>query len=124
MAPLATNAVGLFARLKLDYVGRAWHRGSLRLEPCQITFSALTFTLPAETYDVQVESDAPDDYLFTGQYSLGILFGNGMAIGKGKSDAGQGGRLGRSNMAYWDTNAETKAEARKRRRKAADAAVK
>ena len=55
---------------------------------------------------------------------MGILFGNGLAIGKGKSDAGQGGRLGRSNMAYWGTNAEAKSEARKRRRKAADAAVK
>jgi hypothetical protein len=53
----------------------------------------------------------------------GILTGNVMAIGKGKPNAGQGGRLGRSNMAYWGTNAEAKAEARKRRRQAGRNAV-
>ncbi|HEX6323776.1 MAG TPA: hypothetical protein VFZ36_08625 [Vicinamibacterales bacterium] len=41
-----------------------------------------------------------------------------MAIGRGKPDAGKGGKLGRSNMAYWGTNDEEKAAARKRRRKA------
>ena len=41
-----------------------------------------------------------------------------MAIGRGKADAGKGGRLGRSNMAYWGTNAEAKEEGRKRRRRA------
>lgn len=40
-----------------------------------------------------------------------------MAIDKsGKPDAGRGGRLGRSNMAYWGTNDEAKEAARKRRR--------
>ena len=46
-----------------------------------------------------------------------------MAIGRGKADAGKGGRLGRSNMAYWGTNAEAKEEGRKRRRRAAREAV-
>jgi len=42
----------------------------------------------------------------------------GMAIGRGKPNAGQGGRLGRSNMAYWGTNDEEKEHGRKRRRRA------
>jgi hypothetical protein len=46
-----------------------------------------------------------------------------MAIGRGKPDAGKGGRLGRSNMAYWGTNDEEKAAARKRRRRADREAV-
>lgn len=46
-----------------------------------------------------------------------------MAIGRGKPEAGKGGRLGRSNMAYWGTNDEEKEAARKRRRRAARAAV-
>jgi DNA transformation protein len=41
-----------------------------------------------------------------------------MAIGKGKPDAGKGGKLGRSNMAYWGTNDEAKEDGRKRRRRA------
>jgi len=46
-----------------------------------------------------------------------------MAINKGKPDAGKGGKLGRSNMAYWGTNAEEKEDARKRRRQADRAAL-
>ena len=46
-----------------------------------------------------------------------------MAIGRGKPDAGKGGRLGRSNMAYWGTNDEAKEEGRKRRRRADREAV-
>jgi hypothetical protein len=46
-----------------------------------------------------------------------------MAIGRGKPDAGKGGRLGRSNMAYWGTNDEEKEAARKRRRRADREAV-
>jgi DNA transformation protein and related proteins len=41
-----------------------------------------------------------------------------MAIGKDKPDAGKGGKLGRSNMAYWGTNDEAKEDGRKRRRRA------
>jgi len=41
-----------------------------------------------------------------------------MAIGRGKPEAGKGGKLGRSNMAYWGTNDEEKLAARKRRRRA------
>ena len=40
-----------------------------------------------------------------------------MGIGRGKPDAGKGGTLGRSNMAYWGTNAEAEEEGRKRRRR-------
>lgn len=39
-----------------------------------------------------------------------------MAILKGRSDAGQGGKLGHSNMDHWETTEEIKAAARKRRR--------
>lgn len=46
-----------------------------------------------------------------------------MAVGRGKPDAGKGGKLGRSNMAYWGTNAEEKESARKRRRRADRAAI-
>ena len=46
-----------------------------RLAGAPVTFSAVTFegTLPAEIYDVQVESYPPGDYLFTGRYSLAEL---------------------------------------------------
>lgn len=39
-----------------------------------------------------------------------------MAFQKIKPDAGKGGKLGRSNMAYWGTNDEAKAAGRKARR--------
>lgn len=50
-----------------DEHGLGW-----RLEGAPVTFSAITLdgTLPAETYDVQIESYPPGDYLITGQYSL------------------------------------------------------
>jgi hypothetical protein len=41
-----------------------------------------------------------------------------MAIQKIKPEAGKGGKLGRSNMAYWGTNDEAKAAARTARRNA------
>jgi hypothetical protein len=42
-----------------------------------------------------------------------------MAILKGLSDAGQGGKRGHSNMDHWEFNEEIKEAARKRRRLAA-----
>ena len=41
-----------------------------------------------------------------------------MALEKIKPEAGRGGKLGRSNMAYWGTNEEAKGAARKARRTA------
>jgi hypothetical protein len=41
-----------------------------------------------------------------------------MAFEKGKPDGGKGGKLGRSNMAYWGTNDEAKVAGRKGRRAA------
>lgn len=45
-----------------------------RLEGVAAVFSAITFdgTL-LDMYDVQIESDPPGDYLFTGRYSLAQL---------------------------------------------------
>jgi hypothetical protein len=53
-----------------DEHGLGW-----RLEGAPVTFSAITLdsTLPAETYDVQIESDPPGEYLFIGRYSLAEL---------------------------------------------------
>lgn len=42
-----------------------------------------------------------------------------MAILKGLTDAGQGGKRGHSNMDHWEFNDEIKSAARKRRRLAA-----
>ncbi|HKP37859.1 MAG TPA: hypothetical protein VJT71_13460 [Pyrinomonadaceae bacterium] len=39
-----------------------------------------------------------------------------MAISKGKSDAGQGGKLGHSNQDHWDFTEAIKDAARKQRR--------
>jgi len=39
-----------------------------------------------------------------------------VAIAKGKSDAGQGGKRGHSNMDHWDYTEAIKAAARKQRR--------
>jgi len=39
-----------------------------------------------------------------------------VAIGKGKPDGGQGGRLGHSNQDHWEYTEEVKEAARKRRR--------
>lgn len=39
-----------------------------------------------------------------------------MSILKGKSDGGQGGKLGHSNMEHWEFTEEIKAASRKRRR--------
>ena len=39
-----------------------------------------------------------------------------MSILKGLTDAGQGGKLGHSNMDHWEFNEEIKLAARKRRR--------
>jgi len=39
-----------------------------------------------------------------------------MAISKGKSEAGQGGKRGHSNMDHWVFNEEVKEAARKQRR--------
>ena len=39
-----------------------------------------------------------------------------MAIGKGRADAGQGGKRGHSNMDHWVFNDEVKEAARKQRR--------
>ena len=46
-----------------------------RLEGAPVVFSAITFDgkLTADTYDVQIESYPPGEYLFTGQYSLAEL---------------------------------------------------
>jgi hypothetical protein len=51
------------------------HGFSWQIHGVPAIFSAITFdgTLPAETYDVHVESDPPGDYIFTGQYSLDEL---------------------------------------------------
>jgi hypothetical protein len=46
-----------------------------------------------------------------------------MAVGRGKSDAGQGGRRGHSNMAHWMFSEEHKEFARKARRLEAKQAV-
>lgn len=45
------------------------------MEGIQATFSVITCeaTLPSETYDVQIESAPPGDYVFTGRYSLDEL---------------------------------------------------
>ena len=40
-----------------------------------------------------------------------------MANSKVKTEGGQGGKLGHSNMHYWGTNDEAKDSSRKRRRK-------
>ena len=47
-----------------------------------------------------------------------------MAFDKIKPDAGKGGKLGRSNMAYWGTNDEAKTAGRKARRAADRGAIK
>lgn len=39
-----------------------------------------------------------------------------MAIGKGKPDGGQGGKLGHSNQDHWEYTEEVKLAAKKRRR--------
>jgi hypothetical protein len=46
-----------------------------------------------------------------------------MAIRKVKPEAGQGGGLGRSNMAYSGSNDEAKAAGRRRRRQAGHQAI-
>ena len=46
-----------------------------------------------------------------------------MGILKGKSDAGQGGNRGHSNMDHWVFNEEIKDASRKRRRISAKAAI-
>jgi hypothetical protein len=46
-----------------------------------------------------------------------------VGIEKVKPNAGSGGKLGHSNMAYWGTNDEAKAGGRKRRRQADHQAV-
>ena len=46
-----------------------------------------------------------------------------MAFPKMKPDGGKGGKLGRSNMAYWGTNDEAKAGGRKARRAAGRSAI-
>ena len=46
-----------------------------------------------------------------------------MAFPKIKPDGGKGGKLGRSNMAYWGTNDEAKAAGRKARRAAGRRAI-
>jgi hypothetical protein len=46
-----------------------------------------------------------------------------MAIDKSAPEAGKGGKLGRSNMAYWGTNDEAKSAARKARRLAGKSAI-
>lgn len=53
-----------------DEHGLGW-----RLEGAPVTFSAITLggTMPAETYDVQIESYPPGEYLFTGRYPLAEL---------------------------------------------------
>ena len=47
-----------------------------------------------------------------------------MAIPKGKSDAGQGGKRGHSNMDHWDYTEAIKAAARKQRRLEAKTKIK
>ena len=47
-----------------------------------------------------------------------------MAISKGLSDAGQGGKRGHSNMDHWETTEEIKLAAKKRRRLAAKSEIK
>ncbi|MEO8436745.1 MAG: hypothetical protein ABI596_17740 [Pyrinomonadaceae bacterium] len=47
-----------------------------------------------------------------------------MAILKGLTDAGQGGKRGHSNMDHWEFNDEIKSAARKRRRLAAKIEIK
>jgi hypothetical protein len=46
-----------------------------RLDGVPASFSAITFdaTLPANRYDIQIESYPPGDYIFTGQFSLDEL---------------------------------------------------
>jgi hypothetical protein len=46
-----------------------------------------------------------------------------MGIEKVKPNAGSGGKLGHSNMAYWGSNDEAKAAGRRRRRQADHKAV-
>ena len=46
-----------------------------------------------------------------------------MSFQKIKPDAGKGGKLGRSNMAYWGTNDEAKAAGRQARRAADRSAI-
>jgi hypothetical protein len=46
-----------------------------------------------------------------------------VAIGKGKPDGGQGGRLGHSNQDHWEYTEEVKEAARKRRRQTARAQI-
>jgi hypothetical protein len=47
-----------------------------------------------------------------------------MAISKGKSDSGQGGKRGHSNMDHWEFTEEIKRAAKKRRRLAAKTEIK
>lgn len=47
-----------------------------------------------------------------------------MAIPKGKSDGGQGGKLGHSNQDHWEYTEEIKLAAKKRRRLKAKAEIK
>lgn len=47
-----------------------------------------------------------------------------MAILKGLTDAGQGGKRGHSNMDHWEFNDEVKSASRKRRRLAAKIEIK
>jgi hypothetical protein len=47
-----------------------------------------------------------------------------VAISKGLSDAGQGGKRGHSNMDHWETTEEIKLAAKKRRRLTAKSEVK
>jgi len=46
-----------------------------------------------------------------------------MAILKGRTDAGQGGKRGHSNMDHWETTEEIKLAAKKRRRLAAKSEI-
>lgn len=46
-----------------------------------------------------------------------------MALPKTKSEGGQGGRLGHSNMVHWESTEEIKVAARKKRRKEAKAQI-
>jgi hypothetical protein len=50
--------------------------------------------------------------------AAGAVREDAMAFQKIKPDAGKGGKLGRSNMAYWGTNDEAKTAGRKARRAA------
>jgi hypothetical protein len=51
------------------------HGFGWRFEGVPATFSAITLdgTFPVDTYDVQIESYPPGEYLFTGRYSLAEL---------------------------------------------------